>query len=96
VEGPICVLWKAKRIAAWYGLSDEDVAGLLVKDSQSIRDLGGRNVISCDSRGSSAPWEWFGIDDFPTFDAHLNHIDFLEEHQFFRYWMSSSRSRRKW
>lgn len=86
MKRPICVLWQARRTAAWYELSDEEATDLLIKDSQSIKDLGGRNVISCDSRGNSDPWEWFGIDEFPDLSAHLAHIDALEEYHLFRYW----------
>ena len=83
---PICVLWQARRTAAWYELSDEEASELLAKDSQSIKALGGRNLITCDSRGSSAPSEWFGIDEFPSHEAHLAHIEGLERYHLFRYW----------
>jgi hypothetical protein len=86
VDGPICVLWKGKRTEAWYHLSDQEAADLLQKDSETIRRLGGRNVVSCDSRWSSEQWEWFGIDEMPTLEAHLAHIDALEEVHFFQFW----------
>ena len=86
MEGPICVLWKAKRTQAWYGLSEEEANDLLAKDSQSIVDLGGRNVITCDSRWGSERWEYLGIDEFPDLDAHLAHINAMDEIHLFRYW----------
>jgi hypothetical protein len=86
VTGSVCVLWQARRSAAWYKLSEAEAAELLAKDSKSIMDLGGRNLITCDSRGDSDPWEWFGIDELPSYDAHLAHIDALEGYQLFIYW----------
>lgn len=86
MEDPIYVLWRCKRTESWYQLSKQEAETILVKERQALKAVGGRNIISCDSRWGFAQCEWFGIDEFPNIQARQAFVAIQEELNLFRYY----------
>ena len=66
-------LFMMKRTEAWYQLSQEEQDGLNAKMSESLKELGVKPVVLCDSSWSSEQWPFFGVLEFPDIEAVQKH-----------------------
>ena len=58
----------------------------LVKDNEALKKVGAKRVLVCDSRWSSAEWEYFIVEEYPDIETYRKYIEAWEEMGGFRFW----------
>lgn len=71
---PVRHLYLARRKDSWYHLSDEKRNALMEKVHASIDANGGRVVAGAHCEWSTAQYEFFGIEDYPSVEALRKHL----------------------
>ena len=90
MAGPIYKLWMCKPTEAWYRLSEEERAGLMAKNAESLEKVGAKLIVSCASLWSSEQWAIFGVEEFPDIEAEQKYAEALFEADHFRYFETMS------
>jgi hypothetical protein len=70
---PIYKLFLMKPKEAWYRLSKEEQQALVKQDTelseQRTKELGGRNILTCDCFWSTEDWLLFGVEEYPDIES---------------------------
>ena len=79
VNKPIYKLYLIRPSASWYSRSKAEQDALFAKVRNSLEKVGGKTVLTCNSRWSSEEWAAFGLEEFPDLNAVQKHSELLEE-----------------
>ena len=90
MAGPICKVWLAKPGEAFYALSDAERDAAFAQDQAAVQATGGRTVLACDSAWSNEHWPNWGVEWYPSLDAH---VQFVESQKQVNWWQYMGRSR---
>jgi len=82
---PIYKLFMMKFTEAWYQLSDDEQNRLFAKQQEGMANAGVKNIIGAESAWSSEECQFFGVHEYPDFEALENHNNALIDMQWFRY-----------
>jgi hypothetical protein len=85
-----------KPTAAWYALSEEEQRDLLTRLDDCNAQVGGKQIILCDSAWADETWSTWGVDEYPNIEAVQKLDQLHQEMNWFRYWESTSRLGTKW
>jgi hypothetical protein len=83
-------LWMARPTEAWYQLSREEQDKLFAKASEALAQVGGKEVVSCNSGWASEEWPFWGVELYPDIEATLKHTELLGAFNWFRYMESKT------
>jgi hypothetical protein len=89
-------LFMAKNTEAWYQLSQEEQDGLMAKMGESLKELGVKPVVLCDSSWSSEQWRSFGVLEFPDIEAVQKHRADMNNLDWSRYFDSVTMLGSEW
>ena len=89
-------LFMAKNTEAWYQLSQEEQDRLSAKMSESLKELGVKIVVLCDSSWSSEQWPMFGVLEFPDIEAVQKHRADMNNLDWSRYFDSVTMLGSEW
>jgi len=78
-------LFMAKWTEAWYQLSQEEQDGLMAKNAESLKEVGAKTVVTCDSSWSSEQWQFFGVLEFPDIEAVQKNAAYMSQFDWLRY-----------
>jgi hypothetical protein len=78
-------LFMMKPSEAWFQLSREEQESLFEKVGESLKNSGGKTIISADSSWSSREWMFFGVQEYPDIESLQKHAKDLMELNWFRY-----------
>ncbi len=87
---PIYKMFQVKPLEAWYQLSKEDRDNLMAKISESLKEVGGKSIVSCYSKWSSEEYTFFGVEEYPDIEAVQKHSENCWNLNWFRYAESMS------
>lgn len=93
---PIYKFFMFKPKEAWYQLSQEEQKNHLAKIEESLKKVGGKVIVACNSGWSSDQWSFFGVEEFPDIEAVQKHSEDLDKLNWFRYSESMSFLGTKW
>ncbi len=82
---PIYKMYLLRWKESWYQLSQEERESLLAKVDDSFKNVGGKNMLFCNSAWSSEAWLGFGVEEFPDLEAAQKHAEDLLKLNWFRY-----------
>ena len=83
MAGPVYGLWLARRKEAYYQLSQEEQAALMTKRNENLAQVGGKDFPGY--LAYSAPWEMFGMVEYPSAEAQREHEIFCDSIGWKRY-----------
>jgi hypothetical protein len=78
-------LFLGKVTEAWHQLPAEDQHALLAKVNETLEQVGGKRVVSCDPTWSTEQWHFWGVEEFPDIQAVMNHTKLLADLKWERY-----------
>ena len=82
---PIYKLWVAKWSEAWYQLSEDEQQQLIAKENAALEQVGGKQLVLCNSQWASEQWPFWGVEQFPDIEALQKHTELLAEINWLRY-----------
>ena len=82
---PIYKVFVTRPTEAWHQLSSEQQASSFAKNFAAFEAVGGKFLITCDSRWASDKWSFWGVAEFPDFDAVVKYSDELVQLNWARY-----------
>lgn len=85
MAGPVYKMFRARWKEPWFALSEKEREALGAKVRAALKQVGGKEVVFCDSRWSSEQWWGFGVEEFPDIEAVQQHTRLLEELNWMRY-----------
>lgn len=85
MTGPIYKMWRATGKEAWHQLSKEEQDALFAKVDDARKSTGAKVLLYCDSSWDSEHWLFWGVEEFPSFEAMQEYTRCLMELNWFRY-----------
>jgi hypothetical protein len=85
VAGPIYKLYIYRFKEAEYQLSEKEREDIRAQLAASLQEVGGKEVIRCNSVWSSEEWLGFGVEEFPDIEAVQKHAQNLLKINRFRH-----------
>jgi len=85
MAGPIYKMFRVGPKEAWYQLSKEQQDALFAQMDETFQRVGAKRIIMCDSSWSSEQWLFWGVEEFPSQEAHQEHSKCLSDLNWFRY-----------
>ena len=82
---PIYKVYLFKPTEAWYQLSEQDKKSQIAKVENALKQVGGKEIISCFSGWNSEQWFGWGVEQFPNIEAVQKHHTLLVGINWFRY-----------
>jgi hypothetical protein len=82
---PIYKMFYARMKEAWFQLSKEEQNALFTKMEETMKNVGGKQVIICNSYWSSEKWWFWGVEEYPTIEAVQDYAKFLIDLDWVRY-----------
>ena len=87
---PIYKVFMFKPTEAWYQLSEQEKNRLKAKLAKGLKQVGGKEVVSCFSGWNSEQYLGWGVEQFPSIEAVQKHHALLVDLKWFRYFESNS------
>ena len=81
----ICKVFLAKATEAWYELSEDEQRLLLGKVNGALEQSGGKPIITCSSGWATEQWSFWGVEEYPDFEALQKHDELLSALNWFRF-----------
>jgi hypothetical protein len=78
-------LFLVKPSEAWYQLSQEEQAKLFAQVNEARDKVGGKVIVTCNSRWASEQWPFWGVEQFPDIEAIQKLTELLSAFNWFRY-----------
>ncbi len=78
-------LYLVKPTEAWYQLSQEEQDKLFAKGAEALAQVGGKEIVVCNSRWASEQWPFWGVEQYPDIEAVQKHAELLNAFNWFRY-----------
>jgi hypothetical protein len=78
-------MFRAAVKEAWYQLSKEEQDALFAKIQDTMKSVGGKSMLVCNSSWNSEQWLFWGVEEFPSLEAVQEYARCLEELNWFRY-----------
>ena len=75
----------ARRTEAWYALTEKERDILMEKVADALQKANGKRVVICNSTWATEQWQFFGVEEFPDFDAAQLHSALLDDIDLRRY-----------
>ncbi len=75
---------------AWFQLSKEDQDQLFEKVGNALKKVGGKAIVMCNSSWTSEKWWFWGVEEYPSMDAVMEHNKLLMDLQWSRYCQSET------
>jgi hypothetical protein len=89
---PVYKLFLMKPKDAWYRLSKDEQQELIKKDAElshrKMKELGGRNILTCDCFWSTEDWMLFGVEEYPDIEGVQESTAALRKMGWFKYFES--------
>ena len=85
MDMPIYKFWKVRYTEAWYQLSPEEQAKLSAKVEEALNQAGGKRIAFAVSLWADEHWAAFGVEQFPSLEAVMQHTMLLYKFNWFRY-----------
>jgi hypothetical protein len=82
---PINKVFMGQPSEAWYHLTLEERNQFLAKISEAQAKFGVKSLVYCDSSWSSDKYSFFGVEEFPSFEALQGYHAYLAEIEWTRY-----------
>jgi hypothetical protein len=82
---PIYKVYLFKPTEAWYQLNEQDKKSQRAKVESALKQVGGKEIISCFSGWNSEQWLGWGVEQFPDTEAVQKHHTLLVGINWFRY-----------
>ena len=82
---PIYKVWMLNYRPAWFALGKPDQEALTGKIFNSLNKAGGKLLLQAVSLWANEKWAAWGIEEFPSIEAVLQHAGTLWEVQWYRY-----------
>ena len=74
-----------KPTEAWHQLSREEQGALLAKVGETLTQVGGKQIVACNSSWASEQWPFWGVEQYPDIEAVQKHAELLAALNWFRY-----------
>ena len=87
---PIYKVFMFKPTEAWYQLSEQKKTQLKAQLAKGLKQVGGKEVVSCFSGWNSEQYLGWGVEQFPSIEAVQKHHSLLVDLKWFRYFESNS------
>jgi len=78
-------LFLVKPNEAWHQLSREEQDNLFAKVNEARAQVGGKEILTCNSGWASEQWPFWGVEQFPDIEAVQKHHELLSAFNWFRY-----------
>ena len=78
-------MFLAKPTEAWYQLSREEQDNLIAKSAAAREQVGGKEVVFCNSGWAAEQWSLWGVEQYPDLEAVQKHHELLTALNWFRY-----------
>ena len=78
-------LYLLKPTEAWHQLSQEEQGTLLTKVAETLTQVGGKQIVLCNSVWASEQWPFWGVEQYPDIEAVQKHAELLVALNWFRY-----------
>ena len=85
MAGPIYKMFRVTPKEPWYQLSKEQQDALFAQEDETFQRVGAKRMIMCDSSWSSEQWLFWGVEEFPSLEAHQEYSKCLSDLNWFRY-----------
>ena len=82
---PIYKVYLFKPMEALYQLSEQDKKSQITKVENALKQVCGKEIISCFSGWNSEQWLGWGVEQFPNIEAVQKHNTLLVGINWFRY-----------
>lgn len=82
---PIYKLWMMKYRPAWYELGKTAQDELMGKDSENLTKVGARLLLVAASLWADEKWAAWGVEEYPSIEAVIQHAQALDDIHWFRY-----------
>jgi len=82
---PIYKMFRARMTEAWYQLPKEEQDLLFSKVEDALKKVGGKSILMCNSYWTSEQWWFWGVEEYPSFEALQEHNKILVELKWMRY-----------
>ena len=83
-------LWRGRFTEAWYRLPQDEQQQLMDKVVGALEQVGGKELIVCQSAWSNERWQAFGVEEFQDVDAEQRHQQILLDLAWARYFDSET------
>jgi hypothetical protein len=90
MAGPIYKMFRIRTKDAWYQLSEAEQNAFFEKLDEAMEKVGGKTILTCNSRWHSEEWSLWGVEEFPSLEAVQDLARLLGEMKWFRYCESES------
>lgn len=78
-------LYLGKMTEAWHTLSEQEQHDLLAHVEAALGKVGGEKIVSCDPTWSTEEWHFWGVEEFPSIEAVMEHTKLLADLKWERY-----------
>jgi hypothetical protein len=85
MDMPIYKLFLVKYTDAWYQLTPEEQQKLATQVDAALEQVGGKRVVMAVSMWSNEQWSGFGVEQFPSLEAAVEHTKILWKLNWYRY-----------
>jgi len=85
MAGPVYKMFYARMKEAWYQLSKEQRDAIFAQMEETMKKVGGKPMVICDSSWSSEKWQFWGVEEYPSIEAVQEYANCLSELDWFRY-----------
>jgi hypothetical protein len=82
---PIYKMYYLRQKEAWFQLTKEEQDQLLGKVEETLKQVGGKTIVFCDSGWASEKWWYWGVEEYPSLEAVQEHARLLTELNWMRY-----------
>jgi hypothetical protein len=82
---PIYKFFRARMTEAWYQLSPKQQKQLFAKVEEALKKVGGKSVLTCNSYWTTEQWWFWGVEEYPSFEALQEHNKVLVGLHWMRY-----------
>jgi len=82
---PIYKMFRVGVKEAWYQLSKEQQDAIFARMDEARKSVGGKSILFCNSTWDSERWLYWGVEEFPSFEAVQEYARCLTEMDWFRY-----------
>jgi len=83
-------LFIGKMTEAWHQLPEREQHTLLAEVNSALDQVGGKRVLMCNPSWCTEQWHFWGVEEFPNFEAIIQHTKLLANLNWERYVESTS------
>lgn len=85
MAGSVYKMFRVGGKEAWYQLSKEEQDAMFAKVDEARKSVNGKVIVYCDSAWDSERWLFWGVEEFPSFEAMQEFTKCLMDINWFRY-----------